>query len=133
MSQENVELAYRAADAFNRRDFDAFLALVDPHVEFRPLDVELEGGGPYRGHDGFRSWMEDQLRVFPDFSGEIEEIRDLGDMTVARVRVRGHGGESDAPTEGISWQVTEWRKGKAIRFRDFRSEAEALAVAGLRE
>ncbi len=33
MSQENVELTYRALDAFNRRDFDAFLALMDDDVE----------------------------------------------------------------------------------------------------
>jgi ketosteroid isomerase-like protein len=33
MSQENVELTYRAFDAFNRRDFDAFLALMDDDVE----------------------------------------------------------------------------------------------------
>ena len=26
MSQENVELSYRAFDAFNRRDLDAYLA-----------------------------------------------------------------------------------------------------------
>jgi len=30
MSQENVELASRAYEAFNRRDLDALLALVDP-------------------------------------------------------------------------------------------------------
>ena len=33
MSQENVELALRAFDAFNRRDLDAALALVDEDVE----------------------------------------------------------------------------------------------------
>jgi hypothetical protein len=34
MSQENIELVHRALDAFNRRDFDSFLALVDEEVEF---------------------------------------------------------------------------------------------------
>ena len=133
VSKGNVELAYRAADAFNRRDLDAFLAFVDPDVEFRPLDVELEGGGPYRGHEGLRAWLEDQFRVFPDFSGEVEEIRDLGEITLARVRVRAHGMKSDAFTEAISWQVTRWREGKGISFRDFRTEAEALEAAGLKE
>ena len=33
MSQENVELTYRAIDAFNRRDLDAYLALMDDDVE----------------------------------------------------------------------------------------------------
>ncbi len=54
MSQENVELVYRTRDAFNRHDIDAFLALCDHDVEFTPRALELEGGGPYRGHDGVR-------------------------------------------------------------------------------
>ena len=33
MSRENVELVHRAFDAFNRRDWDAFLGLMDPDVE----------------------------------------------------------------------------------------------------
>ena len=33
MSQENVELTYQAYDAFNRRDLDAVLALMDADVE----------------------------------------------------------------------------------------------------
>jgi len=33
MSQENVELALRAYDAINRRDWDAFVALMDDDVE----------------------------------------------------------------------------------------------------
>jgi hypothetical protein len=33
MSQENVELTYRAHDTFNRRDLDGFLALTGSDVE----------------------------------------------------------------------------------------------------
>ena len=46
MSQENVELLYRAYDAFNGRDLDAFLALMDPEVELTTRIMELEGD-PY--------------------------------------------------------------------------------------
>jgi ketosteroid isomerase-like protein len=132
MSQENVELLYRAQAAFNRRDIDAALALYDPDVEFIPRTLELEGGDPYRGHDGVRSWLENLFGVFPDFSTEIDEVRDLGDVTVARVRLRGQGTESDVPMEQASWLVTEWRHKKCVRWRTFRSEAEALEAAGLR-
>jgi hypothetical protein len=34
MSQENVQLSRRALDAFNQRDLDACLALMDADVEF---------------------------------------------------------------------------------------------------
>jgi ketosteroid isomerase-like protein len=133
MSQENVELLNRAYDALNRRDIDAMLALSDPDLEFTPLLLELEGGGPYRGHDGVRRWWEDLLGVFPDYSIEMDEVRDLGNVTVARVRGRGHGVESDVFTEQTFWQVTEWRHMKAVWWHNFLSEAEALEAAGLRK
>ena len=52
MSAENVELSYRAAEAFNRRDLDAFLALQANDVEGVPLASDMEGG--YHGHGGTR-------------------------------------------------------------------------------
>ena len=133
MSEENVELFYEANDAFNRRDLDALLALADPDIEWFPRIAELEGGRPYRGHDGVRHWWESWLAVAPDFSGEVEEVRDLGDVTVGRVHLRGHGGASGAILEQTVWQFTEWREKKCVRYRTFASEAEALEAAGLSE
>ena len=130
MSRENVARVYRGVDALNRRDLDAFIALTDPDVEFTSRFVELEGGGPYRGHDGIRTWWENVFGIWSDVGAEIGEVRDLGDVTVTRVRFRGHGMESDAPWEQTQWQVAEWREGKLTRGRTFLSEAEALDAAG---
>ena len=44
MSQENVELIHRSVDAFNRRDLDAYLALMDEDVEAIPRVAAMEGG-----------------------------------------------------------------------------------------
>jgi ketosteroid isomerase-like protein len=113
MSQENVELFWRAADAFNRRDLDAVLALCDHDIEFADFLMEMEGGGSFRGHEGVRSWWETYITVFPDVSQEIEEVRDLGDVTLVhgrtRGRVRGPGMESDAPFEQAFWLVVKGR------------------------
>ena len=133
MSQQNVELHHRANDAFNRRDLDAFIGLTDAEVEFTSRNLELEGGGPHRGHEGVRTWWENLLAISPDFTGEVEEVRDLGEVTVARVRTHGHGIASDAPMEETVWQVVEWRRGKVIWSRNVPSEADALEAAGLRE
>ena len=133
MSEENVELVYESNDAFNRRDLDAFLAFADPDIEWSPLILELEGGGPYHGHDGVRRWWESWLDVAPDFNGEVEDVGVLGDVTVARVRLRGHGGASGATLEQTVWQFAEWREKKCVRYRTFASEAEAFEAAGLRE
>ena len=45
MSQENVELFYRAVDAFNRPDLDAYLGLMDDDVEFVFATIRLRGHG----------------------------------------------------------------------------------------
>jgi hypothetical protein len=95
--------------------------------------MQVEGGSPYRGHDGVRDWWERLFDVYPDFTGEIEEVRDLGDRTIARVRVHAHGVGSDMPMGQTMWHVAEYRHGKTIGWRFVNSEAEALEAAGLSE
>ena len=89
MSQENVDLVYRASDAFNRRDLDAFLALADPDMEYHSRIAELEGGEPYQGHEGIRRWWDSLTAISPDFTTEIEKAQAIGDMTLCRVQQRG--------------------------------------------
>jgi ketosteroid isomerase-like protein len=128
MSQENVELHRQGVEAFNRRDLDAFLRLADEEIELRPLNLEIEGGA-YRGLEGIRGFWEDYLKVFPDFTVEVDELRDLGDVTIALVRLRGHGTGSDVPFEQPIWQVARWRERRCVWWHSFRSEADALADA----
>jgi ketosteroid isomerase-like protein len=133
MSQENVDLNHQANDAFNRRDLYAFLALMDQDVEFIPYEVAVQGGDPYRGHDGVRRWWEETLSVLPDIRVETYEIRDLGARNFVHGRLCGHGAGSGAPIERPLWQVTEWRDQKTVWWGVFESEADALEAAGLRE
>ena len=112
MSHDNVELLRRGYD-------DAV-----------PRAGAMEGD--YRGHDGIRRWWKEFLDAFPDFTMEVVEVRDLGDVTVAAVHSRGHGAGSD-PTEEVVWNVARWRRGKCVSWRNFYTEAEALEAAGLRE
>ena len=130
MSQENVELHYRANDAFNRRDLGAYLALMDPEVEFTPYEVSVQGGEPYRGHAGVRSWWEESFAVFPDLRAELYEVRDLGDRTFTHGRIRGQGAGSGASIERALWVAAEWRDNRAVWWHTFESEAETLAAAG---
>jgi ketosteroid isomerase-like protein len=129
MSQEYVESTSRVIDAFNRRDLQAYLALMDPDVEFIPYEVYLEGGNPYRGHAGIRRWWEDVFAVFPDIRAEVYEIRDFGDRTLIHGCLRGQGAGSGAPMERTMFLVTQWRDKKEIWWCAFGSEAEALEAA----
>jgi ketosteroid isomerase-like protein len=71
MSEQNVERIRRAFDAFNRRDLDGFLALIDPEAEFTTRYMEMEGDPYYRGHAGVREWWRTLLAIFPDFNVEF--------------------------------------------------------------
>jgi hypothetical protein len=54
MSQANVERAYLAFDALNKRNLRVLLTLMDDDVEALPHQSGVEG--VYRGHDGIRRW-----------------------------------------------------------------------------
>ena len=86
MSQENVELARRFYDAVNQRDLDAWLSVTDEDAELISILAAVEGG--YHGHAGFRRWWEHVFDNFPDYQIEVGEVRDLGNLTVAAIRLR---------------------------------------------
>jgi ketosteroid isomerase-like protein len=131
MSRENVELYRRAAQAVNDGDLDGLLALMDADVEAAPRLAPMEGG--YLGHDGLRRWWESMHDAFPDFSVEVVEVRDLGDVTLAEVRGSGRGATSETPVEQRSWHVCEWRDGKIVLWRAYETQREALEAVGLSE
>lgn len=129
MSQENMALTRRAFQAFEDRDLDGLLAVLDDDVEAFPILAGMEGG--YHGHDGIRRWWAALLDTFPDFDAKIVELHDIGDLTITVLRLRGHGAESATPVDATAWQVTNFRHGKCIGWRVYTSEREALEAAGL--
>jgi ketosteroid isomerase-like protein len=136
MSQENVETAQRVIEAWNADDLDAFLAELDPDVEWHPsIEPGLEGTATvFRGHDGARrGWREYRGEAWERLVNRPQEIRDLGES----VLVLGHI-DLTARTTGIEFtqeigELVDFRAGKAVRVRDFATHAEALAAAGLSE
>jgi ketosteroid isomerase-like protein len=131
MSQENVDLTRRAFKAFDDRNLDALLAILDDDVEAFPILAGMEGG--YRGHDGIRRWWASLLGTFPDFRAEIRELHDLGEVTLTVLRMRGHAAGSETPVDATAWQVTQFRESKCIGWRVYTSEREALEAVGLSE
>jgi ketosteroid isomerase-like protein len=131
MSEANVELAHQAYDALNRRDLRAFLALMHTDVEAVPRVAALEGG--YHGHDGIRRWWGHLVDFLPDIVLDIVTVRDLGNLTVAMGRMRGHAAGSDTPLDEAVWTAAQWRDGKCIWWGTYDTEAQALHAVWLRE
>jgi ketosteroid isomerase-like protein len=135
MSQENVEMVKRGLDAYNRRDVEALVEVLDEEVVWHPaLEVLLGGEATvYRGHEGIREMLRNVDETLAEIQVEFSEIRDLGDQIVATGRIRTRGKESGAETESALGYVADFQNGKAIRIRTYLDPQEALEVAGLRE
>ena len=136
MSQENVEIARRAVEAWNADDLGAFLAELDAEVEWHPsIEPGLEGKAiTYRGHDGVRkAWKEYRGEAWERLTNRPQEFRDLGESVLVLAQI-----DLIARTTGIEFtqeigQLVEFRARKIVRVRDFLTHAEALEAAGLSE
>ena len=135
MSQQNVEIVRRVADAYNRRDVGAMLGELHPEIEWQPwLQVQLGGGATvYRGHQGVREGIREREEAFSEIQAEPAEVRDLGERVVVIGHLRGRGKESGAITESaIAW-IVDFESGKVVRVREYLDPEEALEAAGVSE
>ena len=132
MSRENVELARRAFDAYNRRDFPAFFALCDPELTYRNRedepDVRL-----YQGLEDYKRYVESWLETFGDLQLEPQDFIDLGDEVIAVAELRGRGGSSGPEVQGSYVFLLRFRDGLIVEGREYATSEEALVAAGPRE
>jgi ketosteroid isomerase-like protein len=131
MSQENVEVAQAALEAFQQRDIDRFLSYIHPEVEWHSRVGELEG--THHGHDGVRRWWAALLEVFPDWSPAIREVRELDDFVLFHADIAASGAGSGLGVDQDFWQVAEIQGGRIVWYRTYPTEQEALEAVALRE
>jgi ketosteroid isomerase-like protein len=133
MPRENVELMRRGLDAYNRRNVEAMLELVDPEVEwYAALDVLLGGEATaYVGRDGIRELFENIDDTFSSLHVDVTEIRDLDDRVLATGHLRMRGRQSGAEVSSEVGWVVEFRDGRVLRVRTFLDPAEAFDAAGV--
>jgi ketosteroid isomerase-like protein len=132
MSQENVQVVYRAYDAIRRHDIEAFVREQHPDVVGWAYTMQAEGT-TYRGHSGMRDFLEEIFSVFTDWHPEVVQAEDYGDTVLAQIRTAGRGVRSGIELGQNIWQVLKFRDGKAIWWRGYGSRAEALEAVGLSE
>jgi ketosteroid isomerase-like protein len=133
MSQENVEIAKRAVDAFNRGDIDEAFALLDPNVRWTTADDEPDPQ-TYVGHDGVGQLIASLLDIWEQgFTMKAHEFIDLGDVVVvpftSHVQARGSGVALDAEETHV-FTVDD---GKIVRVREYRTKHAALQALRMRE
>jgi ketosteroid isomerase-like protein len=120
-------------DAFNRRDIDAALAVVDEQVEFLAPTAEIANAGkPYVGRDGMRKYYSDVAAVWKELEVTPTDIREVGDAVLALGRVygRAEGGYiQDSPAQ---W-VMRFRAGRIWWIRVYTNRSAAFAEVGFAE
>jgi uncharacterized protein len=133
ISEEIDEQVRRGYDAWNRRDFDAALALADPDIEWTMIGTtRFMAEGTYHGHDGVREFWRLLIEPWAELHIETEGTRAAGDLVVAFVRFRAKARDG-LELEHPFVHLLDFRDGKWTRFRSFDDRAEALEVAGLSE
>jgi ketosteroid isomerase-like protein len=128
-----TDLARAVFDAFNRRDVEAGLAVVDEQVEFIAPTADIANDGrPYVGHAGMRKYYDDVAAFWKELEVTPTEIREIGDAVLALGRVygRGEGGYiQDSPAQ---W-VMRFRGGRVAWIRTYTNRSAAFAEVGLEE
>jgi ketosteroid isomerase-like protein len=134
MSQENMERAARQlAEGVSEKNLAVILAVSDPEIEFTSRFTAVEGR-TYQGHAGWAAYLADADVAWENFRITVEECILAGPerlIAVERVEAlaRGSGVQLDQPT----YAVQQFRDGKVLRMRTYRSRQEALEAAGLSE
>jgi ketosteroid isomerase-like protein len=128
--EEMIAALRRLHDAFNRRDYEAVVQLVDPEIEF----VRAGGMSSLKGVAAMREWMEPD--AFEEQRSEPLDFRVKGDKVFERVHVTGRGAGSGIEVDFVTCIVcTLDDHGLVKKVQGFlpHEEAEALEAAGLSE
>jgi ketosteroid isomerase-like protein len=132
MSQENVEIVRRFLDAYNRRDHEAMVELIDPTFEFRSRFVGIES--VHRASEGFPyTYFEMLDDAYEHFQVVLVEYHDAGAAVLAAGQAVWRGRASGAEAETAIFPTFWLRAGKVFRAETFDDRAEALEAVGLSE
>lgn len=117
--------------AFNRGDFDAAVAVLDPKVEWRE-PLEFPGGGTYHGRKAVKQYLMQSRAGWAEGSSEPERFIMVGDRIIVFVRARFRPRESSEWHEVELADVYSVRKHKIVQMIAFADRQQALSWADAR-
>jgi ketosteroid isomerase-like protein len=124
---ENVAVMHRIADAYDRKDWQAILAHLDPEVEIDDADIPEATGG-----DSFLAWVARWDEAWDSWHAEDADIRPADDEQVIALftmvaKGRGSGVELRRPDA----LVASFRGAKVVKLGYYNDQAQALKNVGL--
>ena len=117
--------------ALNLNDIPAFVRVFDPQIErIEPADFPL--GGTYRGLEAVTAHISKGRGSWAEGSCEPRRFIVAGDRVIVLIDVRVRLKHETQWREGRIADVFTFRNGKAIQFRTFGDERQALEWAGVK-
>jgi ketosteroid isomerase-like protein len=130
MSQENIEVARRFHDHFDRTG-EPLWDVVDSEIEV--YDHDIPDAGSYHGVAGYTKWLTNWGEPFESFAMELERLVDAGDQVVSLIVMRVTGRGSGVSVERKDAIVSTFQDGKITRIDYYNDQTQALEAAGLSE
>jgi ketosteroid isomerase-like protein len=130
MSQENVEIARQAIDAYTRRDLEGVRRLADPDIE---LDWSASLGwlaDVYRGVEETLRFYEGYFEAFDEIVIEPDRFIDAGESVVVP-NVAHQKGRDGIEVSARSTLVFTVRNHRLIRVCLYQETDQALRAVGL--
>jgi ketosteroid isomerase-like protein len=115
-----------ALEAFNRGDVDMLMSFFAADAVFESPVL----GTRFEGVAGIRSFAEDWLGAFAEWTVEPEEIIDMGDgVVIAAYRQEGRPVASSGLVSSLAFLVCEWADTLLLRSTTYTDIDEARAAA----
>jgi ketosteroid isomerase-like protein len=133
MSQENVEIARAAFEAWNAGELQDVLSHFHPELVYHPRADEPDPS-PHVGRDAYERLVYGFVDSFSEVTFEVLEVIDAGDhviaATVLHAVLRGQGTASAGVSDTYVF-VYKLRDGLVVEGWEYRTKQEALEAGGL--
>lgn len=126
-----TEALREAYAALNRNDIPAFVQILDPQIE-RIEPADFPQGGTFHGLAAVTAHFAKARATWAEGSCEPERFVVAGDRVIVFVYVHVRLKTETDWRDGRVVDVYTFRNGKAIQFRTFTDERQALEWAGVR-
>lgn len=126
-----TEALREAYAALNRNDIPAFVEIFDPQIE-RIEPADFPGDGTYHGLAAVTAHLSKARATWAEGSCDPQRFMVVGDRIIVFIYVRVRLKHETEWREGRIADVYTFRNGKAIQFRTFAEERQALEWAGVK-
>jgi ketosteroid isomerase-like protein len=129
--RENVEILRSFYEAFNRRDFVAFLRYLDPEVELYPGVPAPDFEAQYRGHPGLQEFLRVAFEHWETVTVQPKELVEAPGERVVAIESWYSRGRDGIEIDFELIDVYAFRDRLIVRIDGFRDKTKALEAAGL--